>query len=129
MIIYRNSDIKTARAQIHADALSGGKMRLYTGTMPINGGAITTETLLIELPFATPAGVVSNGAFVLDAPIEGIAIADGVATWARILSSADDWVMDLDAGASGSGAAIVVNPQQIYAGGTIRINQFSLNEP
>ena len=41
----------------------------------------------------------------------------------------DGWLMDLDAGVPGSGAAVIINPAQIYTGGTVRLAQLRLQEP
>ena len=128
MILSRSNDIKNDRAQVHADALDDGVLLLYTGTIPSSGGAITDQVLLCTLQLPSPAGSVALGIFTLDSGVEAIAVATGVAAWARVKDGFGAWVMDMDVGASGSGAAIIATPVEVFAGGTVRINQFRLIE-
>jgi hypothetical protein len=128
MIFKREETLRAARSQIYLDAFSGGELRVYDGTMPATGGgAITDQVLLATVVLPTPAGSVSNGDFVVAAPLEDLLIdADGIPTWARVVDSLGAWVCDFDAGAAESGAVLIVIPQQLYAGGTFRINSFSI---
>lgn len=129
MILTRSSALRDARAQVHVTALSGGKIALYDGAMPAAGEAVTTQVKLVEITLPNPAGVVDAGVFVLTVPQEAMAASDGIATWARLTDSTGAWLMDMDAGATGSGAAIIVSPAQLYAGGTMRIERLRLIEP
>ena len=128
MIFKRNADLRSARSQVYLDAFSGGEMRIYDGTMPTTGGgAITTQTLLATIVIPSPAGAVSNGDFVLATPLEDILVdADGLATWARVVDTDNEWVCDFDAGPYNGSAALIVVPQQLYAGGTFRVNSFTI---
>lgn len=128
MIITRSTALRNARAATHVTALNGGDISIYTGAMPVNGGAITDQVLLGVMSFNTPCGVVDNGSFVLDiSGLEVMAAANGTATWARLNGSAG-WVSDMDMGEAGSGAAIIAAPVQVYAGGILRIASFRLTE-
>lgn len=127
MILNRSLALRNLRAQTHAAVLAGAKIMVYTGSMP--SGDIVDQTLLVTLTIPDPAGTVDFGAFVLVPGIDAVATGSGVASWVRILDSDDEWLMDLDAGGQDSNAAIIVNPSQIYVGGSVRINQFRLIEP
>lgn len=129
MILTRSATLRDARAQVHVTAFSGGQIAFYDGTMPTAGEAVSTQTKLVEIAIPNPAGAVAEGAFVLAANLEAMAVSDGVVTWARITDSTGAWLMDMDAGPTGSGAAIIVSPAQIYAGGTLRIERLRLIEP
>lgn len=129
MILYRSDALRNARANVHKTLLAGGKIQLYTATMPANGAAITDQTLLAEFTLTDPVGTVDAGAFDLGAVIETMAVGDGAAAWVRISDSTSAWLMDLDVGETGSGAAIIATPLQVYTGGTVRINSFRLIEP
>ena len=129
MMLSRSMLLKNARAQVHLAALPGGEIQIYSGTMPLDGGAVTDQVLLCELAIPDPAGSVDAGQFVLATGIENMAVASGAAGWCRVLDALATWLMDLDAGEAGSGAAVTIFPTQIYAGGTIRINSFKLIEP
>jgi len=129
MILYRATTLKNLRAEVHVGVFSGGSLHIYSGTIPQNGEAVTDQILLCSLTLPDPSGSVDAGAFVMATGIESMAVASGTAGWCRVLDSLGSWLMDLDAGESGSGAAVTIFPTQIYAGGTIRINSFKLIEP
>lgn len=128
MILATSAAYKAARAQVHAVLLSGGSARLYTGTMPAGGEAVTDQILLAAFDLPDPAGAVVEGAFAL-AVVEAMAAAEGLAAWLRLLAADGAWVMDMDAGVTGSGAAAIVSPASLYAGGTVRIERLRLIEP
>ena len=130
MILRRAAALKNLRAQAHVVALAGGTLLIYDGAMPATGGGeITDQVLLAEFTLPDPAGTVSDGAFALAAVADVMAAHDGVATWVRMQTSDDSWLMDLDAGGAGSGAAIIIMPAQLYAGGIVRIERLRLIEP
>ena len=76
-----------------------GLVRVYDGTRPAPGAAITTETLLVECtcddPFAPPTAA---GLLEPTLPVTATILADGLATWYRVVDSDDDWVWDGDVG-------------------------------
>jgi hypothetical protein len=130
VILRRSTALKNLRAQAHVVALAGGALLIYDGAMPAVGGdAITNQVLLAEFALPDPPGTVDAGVFTLAAVADVQATADGVAVWVRVLAGDDSWLMDLDAGGTGSGAAIIISPAQLYAGGTVRIDRLRLIEP
>lgn len=114
--------LRTARAsQIVAaiDAGAGaGKLRLYNGTRPATGGAVTT--LLAELTFSDPCGTVTNGVLTFSA-ITSDASADntGTATWFRIVDSTGAFVLDGTITVTGGGGDITMTSTSIQAGVTV----------
>jgi hypothetical protein len=129
MQIFRSISLRNAAASANIAPFSGGTVNIYTGTMPVSGGAITDQILLVSIPIPDPSGTVFGGEFILDTPIEAMAVASGLAGWCRILDVTLNQLLDADAGEVGGGAAVVVFPSQIYAGGTVRLNEFKLIEP
>lgn len=129
MILTRSVTLRDARAAVHLTLLSGGQLQVFTGQMPPAGDAIDGQILLATLTLPDPAGTVADGAFVATSNLEAMAVADGIAAWVRITDADDAWLMDLDAGTPGSGAAVIINPAQIYTGGTVRLAQLRLQEP
>lgn len=87
--------------QITTAVGNGGKLYILSGVRPATGGPITTVLAQFTLgsPFAPPAvsAVLSP---TLPAPTVGIA--NGVATWYRITKADDSFVMDGNAGLSGT---------------------------
>ena len=114
--------LRTARAsQIVAaiDAGAGaGKLRLYNGTRPATGGAVTT--LLAELTFSDPCGTVTNGVLTFNS-ITSDASADntGTATWFRIVDSTGAFVLDGTITVTGGGGDITMTSTSIQAGVTV----------
>jgi len=114
--------LRTARAsQIVAaiDAGAGaGKLRLYNGTRPATGGAVTT--LLAELTFSDPCGTVTSGVLTFSA-IASDASADntGTATWFRIVDSTGAFVLDGTITGTGGGGDITMTSTSIQAGVTV----------
>lgn len=127
------SAIKTARLQAVLNAIDAGsgaaELRLYTAPQPSGGAALTTQTLLIALPLADPAGSISGAVLTLTPMLDTLCVASGDLAWARLVDSAGVWVADFDLTISGGGGAITVDRVDVYTGGTIRTLSASLTEP
>src|SRR5688572_24432570 len=109
--------------EITAAVGNAGLLRIYDGTRPATGGAITTQTLLSEHVCGTPfapaaaAGVLTANAIADDASANNT----GTATWARLLTSGAAFVMDLDVGTAGP-AQLVLNTTSIVSGAPVEIS-------
>ncbi len=86
------------------DAVTAGKIQLYTGSRPATGASITTQTLLGTINFADPSAPNASGGiltFDADPDLEDSdAAANGTAVWARILDGDNTFVLDCDIGLS-----------------------------
>lgn len=103
---------------------ASGKLRIYSGTRPATGGAITT--LLVELTLnATFAAAASAGVLTLNAIASGTAVATGTATWARIFKS-DGTTIALDMDVGTSGTSIVLATTSIVTGATVSISSATI---
>lgn len=125
--------LRTARMTAVRDALdagpAAGTLKFYGGTRPSTGSAISTQTLLATLAFSDPCGTVSNGVLTFSAiSPDTSADATGTATWARGADSTGAFVVDMDVGPTGSGAAIQLNNVNLVAGGEVSITSASLTE-
>ncbi|URF02959.1 hypothetical protein [Cupriavidus campinensis] len=130
MTIGMSTALRNARLDaITTAAGASAKLRLYTGTRPATGAAITSQTLLAELTCgATFAPAASGGVLTLNA-ITGDSSADasGTATWARLLKSdGTTHVLDMDVGTSG--ADFNMNSNVISAGAAVSITSATLTE-
>lgn len=130
MTIGMSAALRNARLDaITTAAGASAKLRLYTGTRPATGAAITSQTLLAELTCsATFAPAASGGVLTLNA-ITGDSSADasGTATWARLLKSdGTTHVLDMDVGTSGSD--FNMNSNVISAGAAVSITSATLTE-
>jgi hypothetical protein len=114
----RNARADEIRALIDGGA-GAGKLRIYDGSRPATGGAVTT--LLAELTFSDPsapgaaAGVLTFSAITADAAADN----SGTPTWARIVDSTNAFVLDLSAGGPGSGADVECSVSPIVAGAVV----------
>ncbi|MFZ4792413.1 MAG: hypothetical protein ACOYMW_16260 [Candidatus Competibacteraceae bacterium] len=132
MIFDLSLTVRTARAQVIANALDGGsgkaKWLFYTGPKPVAGAAITTETLLATVLLTDPCGSVTDGALTLTSDGDVLAVADGVIAWSRFTDSADTYVMDADVTNTAGSGAIKIDNTQVYTGGTIRVVSATFTE-
>lgn len=133
MAIGYATSMRTTRITAVVTAIDAGSaagtLKLYSGTRPATGAAVTTQTLLATLTFSDPCGTVSNGVLTFSAiTADTSADADGTATWARIADSDGTFVADLDVGATGSGKDIILNNVNIVAGGEVSISSASITE-
>lgn len=82
------------------------KLRLYSGTRPATGGAITT--MLVEMicnaTFAPPA---TGGVLTANAISSGTVASGGVATWARLFKN-DGTTIVADMGVGTSAAEVII---------------------
>lgn len=105
---------------------TSGKVRIYSGTRPASGG--TATTLLAELPLSATAGTVTGGVLTMNAITnDSSADATGTASWFRVLTSANAFVIDGDVGTSGSD--LNLNTTSIVSGGPVAISSFTITSP
>lgn len=97
----RNARLDQITAAVDA-GVGAGLLRIYDGTRPSTGGAVTT--LLAELTFSDPsAPAASSGVLTFSAiASDPSANATGTATWFRIVTSAGGFVLDGSVGTSGA---------------------------
>lgn len=96
------------------------RLRIYAGTRPATPADAPAGTPLAEVPLAKPAGTVSGGVLALAPYDEGLIVATGVATWARVVNGADQVAFDLDCSDTGGGGDVILASTQLYAGGGVR---------
>lgn len=137
MTVHLSAAAANALAQVIADLINGGAgagyIEIYGDTIPATvATAITTQTLLGTLTFSNPcesgapvAGLLTFSAITQDPS----ANATDIATWARIYDSAATAIIDVNVGASGSGAPIELNTTSIVAGGPIVVNSATWQQP
>jgi len=106
---------------------ASGKLRIYSGTRPATGGAITT--LLAELTLnatfapAAAAGVLTLNAIASDASAD----ATGTATWARIFKS-DGTTIVLDCSVGTSAADIILTTTSVVAAAAVACTSATITE-
>jgi hypothetical protein len=105
-------------------------MLFYTGVPPATPDTATPATLLGEIEFASPSGLVGESGnlatLTLTVPRVTLASASGLIGWVRIVDAAGDGYLDLLA--AESDAPVIINAAQVFAGGEIQLLSCVLSE-
>jgi hypothetical protein len=126
-VISLNDDLRTARLQLLADAMSGGTLTLYNAPRPAIGAAITTQTALVTVEI--PEGLTAvDAALSIVLPLETIAVSDE-AEWGRITDVSDGFVLDGDCGLRTSEALFKLKTTYLQAGASLIPLSASFAEP
>lgn len=125
--------VTALNAQVNAVAsrLNGGYLRVYSGDQPGTADTeITTQTLLAELRFSSPAiATTSNGVVTFDAISPCVpALAAGEATWFRCLTASEEPVLD-GAISYADPADLVITPRAIEITEGVAVSGFSFSIP
>jgi hypothetical protein len=116
-VINLSDDLRTARLQLLADAMSGGTLTLYNAPRPAIGAAITTQTALVEVEI--PAGLTAvDSLLTLSLEITVIAV-EGEAVWGRIMSATETFVADGDCGLPSSNAVFKLKTTYLTVGANL----------
>ena len=123
----RNNRLSEIATLVDAGA-SAGLLRIYDGTRPATGGAVTT--LLAELAFSDPAfGVPASGVLTANAINDDTsANADGTATWFRVVDSNGAFVYDGDVGLTSSGADLELASVAVSVGVRVSVTSLTITE-
>lgn len=102
---------------------NAGKLRIYDGSRPATGGAATT--LLAEFTLGSPfSGAAASGSMSPTLPSNTTGLAAGTATWFRIVTSANAFVIDGSVGTSGADCNL--NTTTISVGVTVAVTGFTI---
>lgn len=103
---------------ITSQAGSGATLKLYTGTRPATGAAVTTQTLLGTLACSDPIGSAASGGTLTFSTIteDSSADATGTCTWARLQKGDGTALMDFSVTVTGGGGDITMNAVDVSAG-------------
>jgi hypothetical protein len=124
----RNAAADAITALVNAGA-AGGKLQIRSGTQPAGPDAAATGTLLAELALADPAFTAAAGgvATLAGTPRSATAVADGTASWFRILDS--DGVARIDGSVGISSADLIVNTTAVSTGLDVEITDGTITMP
>jgi hypothetical protein len=117
---------------LDADTSLPGRLQVYSGDRPARGAnAPANAYLLGALSFVRPSlDNVLQRVLTLRNPPTTLVSISGIATWARMVNGAGQFVADMDAGAIGSDAECIINSvtAQLYAGGELSVSLAKLTE-
>lgn len=120
---------RNARADSVATAVgSAGKLRLYTGSAPVDCATVASGTLLSEHTLGSPfAPAASGGVLSPTLPSNVNASSSGTAGYWRIYKA--DGTTCVKQGSVGtSGADINLNTLSIVSGGPVQLNSWAITE-
>ena len=118
-----------------ADPVHPSRQKIYSAPVPAAGQRPDTAVLLATLVFPRPSlDNVTNKTLTLLNPSTTLVSTTGEADWARIENGAGQYVVDLDVGAAGDDAAVILNngtpgSLMLYAGGELSVTLAKLQEP
>lgn len=105
-----------------ATGQDAARITLYAGAMPAEAGGATGELALATITLASPPGAIGgDGLLHLTAADEGLCIASGIATWARIVAGDGAVALDVDVSDEAGGGALTLANTQLYLGGGARL--------
>lgn len=133
---YNVVTVQAGRAAATNTAVgASGNVKFYTGVKPADASVTATGTLLATLPCSATFGVVTpgvSGGAAAYLTANAITTANGVATgtpgYARVCTSGGVGVVDLDCGATGSGAAVIITPNTITSGAPVAVSSLVITE-
>lgn len=127
---------KKGNAAVNAEAdaftakLDGGYIEVRAGAQPSSVDATATGTLLATITLNNPAfSDQTNGVATLDVPVEGAAVATGVAGWARFYSSSDEPIIDCNVTEAGGGGELIIADENIAASDPVKVTAFTYTIP
>lgn len=121
-----NSVLSTINTALNAGT-GPATIKIYNGTKPASPDtAISTQTLLGTLTCSDPAAAAPASKTLTFSAItqDSAADATGTATWARLLDSDNNALIDVDITATGGGGFLQMNTTSIVIGGPILISSF-----
>lgn len=102
---------------------NAGTLRIYDGVRPATGGSATT--LLAEFTLGSPfSAAAAAGSMSPTLPSDTTGVAAGTATWFRIVTSANAFVIDGSVGTSGADCNL--NTTTISIGVDVAITGFTI---
>lgn len=121
-VLLRNAQLDA----VTTFAGSGALLRIYSGTQPVTGGALSGNTQLSQDTLGSPFAPASSGA-VLSPTLPGNVTgqAAGTAVWWRIVK-ADGTTHCIDGTCGTSGTDMIMNTTTISVGVTVAISAFSI---
>lgn len=130
-VVTQKARIDAAETQIG----TGAGMEVRSGSPPADPSVTATGTLLASptpsSTFGTTTAGVSGGAaaFLAAAAIGTVnGVATGTPGYLRIKNSSGVGIVDLDIGATGSGAAVIMTPATVTNGAPVNISSLTITE-
>lgn len=97
------------------------KLELYGATKPASVNDAPGTPLLGYIELTDPVGVITANVVNLVQHEDGLVLATGIVTWARLLNGAGTVAQDMDATDTSGSGDVQLETTQLYAGGVARL--------
>lgn len=130
MTVALNTALQNRQADSWGDDLDSGLIEIYTGAQPADPNDAPTGTLLVACSLAADAYAAAvDGVAQKNGTISGIAIADGVAGYARqVNAGATRWQYGSVSG-TGGGGDVQLSNTTISIGNVVTISTSTITQP
>jgi len=137
MTIGISTTLRNSRLQLVLDAIDDGadeystaSLLIYSGDRPATGEAIDEydNILLVDFPLGFPSGTITDGILTFEEIADQIAIAYGIAEWARIVDMDGTFVADLLVTNEAGSGDVKINDTEVFEGGIVHCHTASITE-
>lgn len=103
------------------------RLRIYTGPRPASPSDDPTGTMLVEIALTKPAGTFSGGVLALTQQADGLIVASGTATWARVVNGDGATAFDMDCSDGAGTGDCRLASTALFAGGDAKLVSANLS--
>jgi hypothetical protein len=119
-MIKKNTALRNKQLNDSLAVFNGGTLEIRTGAQPASANNAATGTLLVTINIPNPAfSAASGGVASKNGTWSAVAVASGVAGWARMKSSDGTYVRDFSVGESG--ADLIIDDENVTSGVTVTV--------
>jgi len=97
------------------------RLRVYGGARPASPEDPPASDMLVEIALTQPAGALVGNQLALTQQEDGLIVATGVATWARLVNGNNQTAMDMDCSDASGNGDVRLSSTTLYLGGYTRL--------
>jgi len=101
--------------------INPARLRIYGGTRPVTPATTPSSAKLVEIALTKPAGTIADGLLTLTQQEDGLIVANGIATWARLVNGEEVTALDLDCSGTDGAGDVKLASTNLYLGGDARM--------
>ena len=126
MPIRLSTALRSVMADAMASNMGSSTMSVYTGTQPATPATAASGTKLVDIAVASWNAAVSGAAALnTTTPNNGVAVASGMAGWARLIVGTN--IIDGTVGTTGTD--FTINTAAIVNGATVTLTACTITQP
>lgn len=136
-MIGLSSTIRNDRLQIVLDAIDSGAdeydtalLWIFSGERPATGEAVDEyeNELLVEFVLPFPCGTITDNVLTFDSVADSLGIIYGIASWARIVDSSGNFVMDLSVSDLSGNGDVKIDYLEIFEDNVVHCESITITE-